>query len=118
MSAVQDLNNGVNGGFPFNIMVRDYNFKLNIEEYNDEFKFSDDIIHKEKVTGFFVARKLIDFVDTDDEITKWQEYWDSCEIARKLSDIKFIEELNAFISLNNQNDELLKEILIYCCKKF
>lgn len=112
------LKQWVNGGFPFNIMVRDYNFKLNLEEYSDQFKFSDDIIHKEKVTGFFVARKLIDFIDTNNEVAKWREYWDSCEITRKTSDIKFIEELNSFISLNGKKDELLEEILTICHGKF
>jgi hypothetical protein len=101
----------VNGGFPFNIMIRDYNYQLNIEEYDDQFKFSDDIIHKEKVTGFFVSRNLIDFIDTDDEIEKWKEYWNSCETARKTFEIKFLDELNNFISANGQNDKSLKEIL-------
>ena len=108
----------VNGGFPFNIMVRDYNFELNVEEYNDQFKFSDDILHKEKVTGFFVARKLINFVDTNNEVAKWREYWDSCETTRRTFDIKFIEELSSFISLNGQKDEILEEILTICHGKF
>jgi hypothetical protein len=99
-------------------MVRDYNFELNVEEYNDQFKFSDDILHKEKVTGFFVARKLINFVDTNNEVAKWREYWDSCETTRRTFDIKFIEELSSFISLNGQKDEILEEILTICHGKF
>lgn len=101
----------VNGGFPFNIMVRDYNFELNVEEYNDQFKFSGDIIHKEKVTGFFVARGLINYIDTENEVAKWLEYWDSCDEKKIRSDIKFIEELNSFISLNGQKDEFLQKLL-------
>ena len=65
-----------------------------------------------------MARRLIDFVDTDSEIIKWQEYWESCDQKRKLSDIKFIEELNSFISLNGQKDKSLEEILTICNDKF
>lgn len=108
----------VNGGFPFNIMVRDYNFELNVEEYNDQFQFSSDIIHKEKVTGFFVARKLIDFVDTHEEVSKWKKYWNSCSTERKSFDLKFLQDLNAFVTLHGQKDEFLEEILILYGNKF
>ncbi|MGC6479561.1 MAG: hypothetical protein ACON42_04190 [Flavobacteriaceae bacterium] len=101
----------VNGGFPFNIQIRDLNFRLAVEEYDDKFIFKDDILHKEKVTGFFVARNLIDYVDTDQELSRWNLRWETLTPSEKKFDRLFLSDLSKFINDQNEKDEGIQLLL-------
>lgn len=100
----------VNGGFPFNITIRDLDYKLAVEQYDENFKFKKSIIHKEKVTGFFVARKLINYVDTCEEINKWLAYWNEISYEQKIHDMKFLKNLKSFLSEFKIYDKNLNEL--------
>jgi hypothetical protein len=75
----------LNGGFDLNINARIQNFRFNVRPYNPEV-----VEHYEKITGFFAAtkRQLLGYADTDEEISRWQEYFNK---LKSVGDKKQIE---------------------------
>ena len=101
----------VNGGFPFNVLIRDLGYKISFIEYKTDFRFSKSIIHKEKVTGFFVARGLVNFIDTQEEIKKWKIRLNTITTDKKSFDHNFLKDLYEFLLKNKIKDENLDQIL-------
>ena len=106
----------LNGGFPFNIQARLDNQKIKVLEGHRSKEDTNEnpiAFHLTKITGFFTSRNLAQFIDKEEEITKWEDYF---QVLNKNMNYKQIEfDKNFLLNIanilkrNEIEDQLINE---------
>ena len=100
----------LNGGFDFNIRARLEGKNIYIINQNDQNKIA---YHLTKITGFFAAdkRKMLDFVDRDDEVQLWQLYASRLLKNENLEQYKFDKNFLLKISRTFEKEGVFDQLI-------
>lgn len=96
----------LNGGFDFNIRARLNNERIRCEKV--DFKYAT---HFTKFTGFFTARGMLGFSDTEQEILVWSDHYKRSDQIEKDLIKKYFSSIQSFLYENDVDDAFVTQFL-------